>query len=158
MTARFGYRAAYCPVGIDSGSAERAEYRAAAAEADIVIAEVGAWSNPLSPDRGEADAAYAKMVRSLALADEVGARCCVNMAGSRGTTWDGPDPRDLTSETFELIVGLCQRVIDEVRPTRTKLSVEPMPWMYPYSPETAPEYEQAAAFIRSVADRLGIAL
>jgi sugar phosphate isomerase/epimerase len=131
-----GYRAAYCPVGTESGSAERSEYRAAANEADIVIAEVGAWSNPLSRDRATADAAYRKMVTSLALADEMGARCCVNIAGSLGAKWDGPDPRDLTPETFDLIVDMTRRILDEVMPTTTKLALEPMPWMYPDSAES----------------------
>ncbi|HKJ85467.1 MAG TPA: sugar phosphate isomerase/epimerase, partial [Spirochaetia bacterium] len=64
-----GYRAAYCPLGTDASQAERGEYRAAAAEADVVIAEVGAWSNPLSGDREMAEAAYRKIVDSLRLAD-----------------------------------------------------------------------------------------
>jgi hypothetical protein len=40
------YRAAYCPVGLDADDATIRAYERAAQEADVVIAEVGAWSNP----------------------------------------------------------------------------------------------------------------
>jgi len=48
-----GYRAAYCPVGLDADEATVRGYREAARKADVVIAEVGAWSNPLSPNEEE---------------------------------------------------------------------------------------------------------
>ena len=143
--AKRRYRAAYCPIGTDAGPAERAEYRAAAAEADVVIAEVGAWSNPISADREVADAAFRKVVDSLRLADDVGARCCVNIAGSRGEKWDGPDARDLTAETFELIVDLCARIIAEAAPRSARLTLEPMPWMYPDSAESYERILEAVA-------------
>ena len=53
------YRAAYCPEYLVS-SEQREEIEALkqhAAANDIVIAEVGVWCNPLSPDRAEADRA-----------------------------------------------------------------------------------------------------
>ena len=131
-----GYRAAYCPLPLESSPSERAEYRQAAEEAGIVIAEVGAWSNPLSPDPAEADAAFRKIVDSLRLADDVGARCVVNIAGSRGAKWDGPDRRDLTEETFGRIVDLVRRILAEAAPERASYALEPMPWMYPDSAES----------------------
>ena len=68
-----------------------AAYVRAAREADIVIAEVGAWSNPISPDEGTRQQAIRHCQEQLALADRVGARCCVNIAGSRSPDWAGPD-------------------------------------------------------------------
>ncbi len=133
------YRAAYCPLTPAASAAERTEYRTAAAEADVVIAEVGAWSNPLSPDPKEADAALRKIVESIRLADDVGARCCVNIAGSRGAKWDGPDPSDLTDETFDAIVRLVRRLLAESGPEYTSYALEPMPWMYP---DTAESYDR----------------
>ena len=62
-------------------------YAAAAKAADIVIAEVGTWSNPLSPDEAKRKAALEKCKKGLALADEIGARCCVNITGSLGLKW-----------------------------------------------------------------------
>jgi len=131
-----GYRAANCPVGRDAPADEIAAYAAVAAEADIVIAEVGAWSNPLSSDDDERRSALAKCQEQLALADEIGARCCVNITGSRGERWDGPDPRNLTAETFDLIVETTRAIIDAVRPRRTFYTLETMPWMYPDSADS----------------------
>ena len=133
---RHGYRAAYCPPGLSAGDSQVRAFVRAAAQADIVIAEIGAGSNPLSPDPAERSAALAHCQAQLALADEFGARCCVNIAGSRGTHWDGPHPLNLTDETFDLIVETVQCIIDAVRPTRTCYALETMPWSFPDSPES----------------------
>ena len=66
--AAAGYRAAYCPVAPDADSNTIQAYAMAARQADIVIAEVGAWSNPLSPDSATAAAALTKCKASLAQA------------------------------------------------------------------------------------------
>jgi sugar phosphate isomerase/epimerase len=131
-----GYRAAYCPVGKDASPEVIQAYADAAAKADIIISEVGAWSNPLSPDEGERQNALAHCKHQLALADAIGARCCVNIAGSRGTRWDGPHPLNLTRETFEMIVAQVRDIIDEVQPKRTFYTLETMPWAYPDSPDS----------------------
>lgn len=128
-----GYRAAYCPVNADADTATIRAYQTAAANADIIIAEVGAWSNPLSPNAAERSAALEKCQRQLALADEIGAWCCVNIAGSRGEHWDGPHPDNLTPATFDLIVESVRTIIDAVQPKRTFYTLETMPWMYPDS-------------------------
>jgi sugar phosphate isomerase/epimerase len=132
-----GYRAAYCPVKSTDDHATIQACVKAAKKADVIIAEVGAWSNPLSPDAETRQAALRKCQEQLALADEVGARCCVNIAGSRGQQWDGPHPDNLTPETFDMIVETTQVIIDAVKPTRTYFSLETMPWVYP---DTADSY------------------
>jgi len=131
-----GYSAAYCPVGIEADEQVMIAFADAAAKADLVIAEVGAWSNPMSRDKDVREKAIAHCRRQLALADMVGARCCVNISGSRGEQWDGPDPDNLTEETFDLIVETTRSIIDAVKPTRTYYALETMPWMYPDSPES----------------------
>lgn len=128
-----GYRAAYCPLAPGAPTATIAAFRRAAEQADIVIAEVGAWSNPLAQDPAERAAAHAKCVAALALADEIGAACCVNIAGSRGTRWAAPHRDNLSNETFDLIVQSVRRIIDEVQPTRTVYALETMPWVFPDS-------------------------
>lgn len=128
-----GYRAAYCPVSADADSATIRAYETAAREADIIIAEVGAWSNPISPNETERTAALEKCRTQLALADEIGALCCVNIAGARGTQWDGPHADNLTQETFDMIVETTRSIIDAVKPTRTYFTLETMPWVYPDS-------------------------
>ncbi|MDA0322988.1 MAG: TIM barrel protein [Verrucomicrobia bacterium] len=130
-----GYRAAFCPVAPDADNESIKAYAESASKADIVIAEVGAWSNPLGPDTADASAALEKCKASLALADRIGARCCVNIAGSCGKKWDGPDSTDLTKETFDRIVCVVRDIIDAVKPTRSFYALETMPWMYPDSPE-----------------------
>ena len=125
------YGAAYCPVAADADAATIRAYAKAAEKADIVIAEVGAWSNPLSADEATRAAALEKCQMQLNLADEIGARCCVNIAGSRGEPWDGPHPANLTPETFDSIVETVRAIIDAVKPHRTYYTLEPMPWMYP---------------------------
>lgn len=129
------YTAAYCPVDGTDPDAVKA-YAQAAADADIVIAEVGAWSNPMSTDDAERKKALHYCRERLALADEIGAQCCVNIAGSRSTSWVGPTPADLTQETFDMIVETVRSIIDEVKPTRTYYTLETMPWMYPDSVES----------------------
>jgi sugar phosphate isomerase/epimerase len=133
---RSGYRAAYCPVDADTDHAVARDYVEAARRADIVIAEVGAWSNPISPDAVVRSAAMVRCKEQLALADRIGARCCVNIAGSRGAQWDGPHPENLADETFDLIVETVREIIDAVNPTRTFYALEAMPWIFPDSPDS----------------------
>jgi sugar phosphate isomerase/epimerase len=131
-----GYRAAYCPVGVSAGSAVIASFRQAAAREGILISEVGAWSNPLSADPSTREAAMKTCIQALALADEAGARCAVNISGSRGEKWDGPCAQDLTDETFGMIVECVRKIIDAVKPKTACYTLETMPWMYPDSVES----------------------
>ena len=131
-----GFRAAYCPIDHHADDETITAYAEAAEAADICIAEVGAWSNPLSPDPAERQAALEKCQQSLALADKIGARCCVNIAGSRGKKWDGPSAADYEPDTFELIVTTVREIIDVVRPRRTFYTLETMPWLLPDSPQS----------------------
>jgi sugar phosphate isomerase/epimerase len=127
------YRAAFSPV-TDPDDTEGIGRFAAAAEAhDIVIAEVGAWSNPISSDEEESRKAMELCKKRLAVAEEIGARCCVNIAGSRGRKWDGPHRNNLSDETFEMIVETTRQIIDAVRPKRTFYTLETMPWVFPDS-------------------------
>ncbi len=132
-----GYRAAYCPVKTGASSDEINSYEKAAKKADIVISEVGAWSNPISPDQPMARQAFKKCVDSLALAEAIGANCCVNISGSKNTShWAGPHPDNLKDDTFEEVVEVTRKIINEVQPTRTYFTLEPMPWTYPDSADS----------------------
>jgi sugar phosphate isomerase/epimerase len=67
-----GYRAAVFP-NLQAGSHYiPTDYAAAAHRADILIAEVGAWSNPISLEGDVRAAAIRFCQERLALADEVG--------------------------------------------------------------------------------------
>jgi sugar phosphate isomerase/epimerase len=127
------YGAAYCPVDRNADDATIKAYADAAAKANIVIAEVGAWSNPMHKEESARKKALEFCQAQLALADRIGARCCVNITGSRGEPWDCHDPLNFTKETFDLIVETTRSIIDAVKPTRTFYTLETMPWMYPDS-------------------------
>src|SRR4030067_930229 len=60
-----GYSAAYCPVGAAEKDDVVSAYADAAKNAGIVIAEVGAWSNPISPDEKERSDAQEKCSKQL---------------------------------------------------------------------------------------------
>ncbi|MDX1285493.1 MAG: TIM barrel protein, partial [Draconibacterium sp.] len=128
------YTAAQCPVKSGADSHEIEAYKGAAKKADIIIAEVGAWSNPIDPDTEKAKAAIQKNIDSLQLADEIGANCCVNISGSRNPEkWAGPHKDNLTPATFDLIVETTRKIIDAVKPKNTFYTLETMPWSYPNS-------------------------
>ncbi|WP_217597671.1 sugar phosphate isomerase/epimerase [Cohnella sp. GbtcB17] len=131
-----GYRSAVCP-DLDETSEDMVRAYVRAAEANhITISEVGAWSNPISADEAVRREALAHCKRRLALADTVGARCCVNIAGSRGEQWDGPHPDNFSDDTFALIVDTVREIIDAVQPKRTFFALETMPWIFPDSADS----------------------
>lgn len=131
------YRAAYCPLEPGSDSKLISAYKIAARENDIIISEVGAWSNPISPNDVEASAAIEKCIKALELADEIEARCCVNISGSRNPDhWAGPHKDNLSTSTFDLVVESTRKIIDAVNPSRTFFALEAMPWSFPDSTET----------------------
>jgi len=72
-----GYKAAYMP---NISHSLEAEYVASASKADITIAEVGAWSNPISKDAETSKKAIQHCQERLAFADRVRAKCCVNIS------------------------------------------------------------------------------
>lgn len=149
---RAGYRAANLPFDPPADDDKVSAYVEAAARADIVIAEVGAWSNPIDPDPVRAREAITHCQRCLDLAERAGARCCVNITGSRNPAkWDGPDRENFSSETFDLIVESTRQIVDEVNPKRTFYALETMPWIFPSSPD---EY---LALIRAI-DRPRVAV
>ncbi len=141
-----GLSAAGCPVDETAGARLVQEYRQAAQENDIVIAEVGAWSNPISENPQEREAAFRRCVMRLALADAIGARCCVNIAGSKSAKWDGPHADNFSQRVFEEIVACVRRIIAEAGPKRAVYSLEPMPFM---PPDSAHSYLQLIAAVNS---------
>ena len=134
---RLGYSAAYCPkADLKDTPGNQAIERAFAAE-NVVIAEVGAWVNMLDPDAEKRAKNIQYVTERLALADAVGARCCVDIAGSyHPTVWYGPDPKNLSNEFFDATVENCRRLIDAVKPKRTRFTIEMMGWSVPDGPDS----------------------
>src|SRR5689334_912276 len=118
---RLGYSAAYCPPAKVSETERVRAIEKAFHDAGVVISEVGAWKNMLDPDSAKRRENLAYVTERCALADAVGARCCVDIAGSYNlTAWDGPDPRNLSKECFDATVENCRSILDSVKPRRTK--------------------------------------
>jgi sugar phosphate isomerase/epimerase len=134
---RLGYTAAYCPnVEVADTARLRAIEKAFAAEG-VVISEVGAWRNILDPDAEKRRANLEYVTQRLAVAEAVGAMCCVDIAGSYNpTVWYGPHPKNLSKEFFDATVENCRKIIDGVRPRRTTFTVEMMGWAIPNGPES----------------------
>jgi len=135
---RLGYRAAYCPIEAKEPDEVVKAYEEAAKKEDIVIAEVGAWgNNPVCPDEKTRKDSIANCQKQLALAERIGANCCVNVSGSRNPkSWAGQHGDNLTNETFEMIVESVRTIIDGVKPTRTFYTLETGMWWYPESADS----------------------
>jgi sugar phosphate isomerase/epimerase len=133
---RLGYSAAYCP-NANTGDTDRARAieKAFAAE-NMAIAEVGAWRNMLDPDAAKRKANLEYVIERCALAEAVGARCCVAIAGSYNPeVWYGMHPKNVSKEFLDATVENCRRVLDTVKPKRTKFTIEMMPWSLPDGPD-----------------------
>jgi sugar phosphate isomerase/epimerase len=134
---RLGYSAAYCPEAKVGDTARVREIERAFAAENVVIAEVGAWVNMLDPDAEKRAKNLHYVAERLALAEAVAARCCPDIAGSYNPkVWYGPHPKNLSQEFFDATVENCRRVIDEVKPKRTKFTIEMMGWNLPDSPDS----------------------
>jgi sugar phosphate isomerase/epimerase len=134
---RLGYSAAYCPQAKADDSARVSEIEKAFAAENVVIAEVGAWVNMLDPDPEKRSKNLLYVIERLALAEAVGARCCPDIAGSYNpTVWYGPHPKNVSQEFFDATVENCRKVIDEIKPKRTKFTIEMMGWSLPDGPDS----------------------
>jgi sugar phosphate isomerase/epimerase len=134
---RLGYSAAYCPDSKVEDTARNREIVTAFAAENVAIAEVGAWKNMMDPDGAKRRENRQYVAQRMALAEAVGARCCVDIAGSyNATSWYGPHPKNLSQEFFDATVENCRYAIDAVKPTRTKFTIEMMGWSVPDGPQS----------------------
>lgn len=132
-----GYRAAYCPEVSLSNKNRIREIRRAFKKYDVLIAEVGAWCNLISVKNSEREKNFKYVCERLALAEEIGAHCCVDSIGTLDPdSRFGPYPDNLSRATFELTVDTVRQVLDEVKPSRTKFALEMMQWVFPDSADS----------------------
>ncbi|MBQ5331459.1 MAG: sugar phosphate isomerase/epimerase [Oscillospiraceae bacterium] len=130
-----GCTAVVFPLSCNDSEEKIKAYKKAADEKGLMIAEVGIWRNALSSDPDERKRNIDHSVGQLKLADSLGARCAVNVAGSRGKRWDGGYRDNFSDEVFELTVKTVREIIDRAEITNTYFTLEPMPWMIPTGPE-----------------------
>jgi len=134
---RLGYSAAYCPAAKPTDAERVRAIRDGFAAENVAIAEVGAWKNMLDPDAALRKENLAYVVERLALADAVGARCCVDIAGSYNPKyWYGMNAKNLSREFLDATVENCRHAIDAVKPARTRFTIEMMPWSLPDGPDS----------------------
>ncbi len=135
---RLGYGAAYCPKAALDDRPRIAAIEAAFRKHGVVIAEGGRWVNLLDSDPATRSVNLRLVTEGLALADEVGALCCVDIAGSfNERRWDGPHPDNLSQRFFEAAVENARKIIDAVSPRRARFCYELMPYSLPDSPDAA---------------------
>lgn len=130
-----GCKAVNFPLNCNSDPALIKAYADLAKEKDLVIAEVGVWNNMLERDPEKRKANLEYNIRQLILADEIGAVCAVNVAGTpHGPRWDGGYRENFSRETFDMTVEAVKYVISQANPKNTFFCIESMPWMIPSSP------------------------
>ena len=134
--SRLGYGAAYCPpVFLDEPERIRS-IRETYAREGLVIAEVGAWKNLMAPDPAERRGNFSYVRDRLALAEEIGALCCVTLSGSFSpTSGRGPHPDDMAQAGFDLTVENVRKLLDSVRPKRTRFVLEMSTFVLPNGPD-----------------------
>ncbi len=130
-----GCRAVVFPLGSDAPQEQVDAYKKAADEHDLLIAEVGIWRNALAQDAQERAKQRDYCVAQLRLADYLGARCAVNVAGAFGSRWDGGYRANFTDEAWKETVRMVQEIIDRADVKRSYFTLEPMPWMIPTGPK-----------------------
>jgi len=132
-----GYRAAYTPQ-VSLGEPEKIKaVREAFAAEDIMLAEVGYWENIMDLDSNERARHRRAVADALALAEEVGARCAVDIFGSycRGNGNSVHTARNFSAEAFEDAVDMARYFIDAVKPKSAYFCYEIFPFSVVDSPE-----------------------
>jgi len=125
-----GWQAAYAPaVSINDTDLIKA-YREAFAAADIMIAEVGYWNNLIDTDSRTRTGHQQEMVEALAVAEELGACCAVDIFGSycHGGGQSIHTEKNFSLKAFDEAVEMARYFIDQVKPQRTTFAYEIFPF------------------------------
>ena len=129
-----GFRAITAPFTCDTPAEEIGRLCRITEKHDVTIAEVGVWRNLFDPVRGTENLDYT--VRQLQLADQLDIPCCVNVAGTDSSAgWDAADRGNFTEAMYRRLVASVREIIDRAGPKHAFYCLEPMPWMFPDSPD-----------------------
>ena len=132
---RLGCRCVNFPLNCNDPEEKIIAYRDAAVKNDLLIAEVGIWKNALASDPEERRKNMDYSIGQLRLAEFLGARYAVNVAGAFGPRWDGHYKANFTENAWKETVRMVQEIIDTADVKNTYFTLEPMPWMLPTGPE-----------------------
>jgi sugar phosphate isomerase/epimerase len=140
-----GYTAAYAPqVSLSEGDKIQ-DIRKAFADEGVMIAEVGYWENLVDTDPATREAQRAQMRDALALAEELGARCAVDIFGSycHGNGNSQHVAKNFSAEAFDEAVEMARYFLDEVQPKTAYFAYEIFPFSVVDSPEMIEKLIQA---------------
>lgn len=127
---RLGYTAAFCPDAKPGDTARVNAIPKAFADAGVLIAEAGAWRNIITPDPVARKANIEYVTSRLALADELGVKCCVDIARSfDANTLSGPYPKNLSKDFFG-------GTVNAAKPRIAKFAIEMKAWDLPDGPDS----------------------
>lgn len=131
-----GFTAAYAPKLDVRDSDKIRAVREAFAKEDVMIAEVGFWDNLVDLDEASRSANRQSMVEALALAEELGARCAVDIFGSycRGNGNSRHSAKNFSDAAFDEAVEMARYFIDEVKPATSFFVYEIFPFSVVDSP------------------------
>lgn len=131
-----GLESVVFPVSYLDGEDSVMAYKKAADDAGLTIAEVGIWRNTLAADPQERRQWIDYSIQQVRMADEIGAKCCVNVVGTPyGPRWDGGYRNNFSKELWRMAINMIREIIDTARPKHTKFCIESMPWMIPSTPD-----------------------
>jgi len=125
-----GYTSAYVP-GIDRKDKDliRATRKAFERE-NIILAEVGYWENIMDSEEAERKRHRDNMLEALYFADEIGARCAVNIWGSycHGNGNSKHCAKNYTEDAFADAVDMARYFIDTIKPKTACFAYEIFPF------------------------------
>ena len=140
-----GFTAAYAPkVSLEDSDHVRA-IREAFQAAGIAIAEVGYWQNLVDTDPETRKTHRQAMVEALALAEELGARCAVDIFGSycHGNGDSKHAAQNFAPAAFDEAVAMARTFIDTVKPKTAFFTYEIFPFNVVDSPKKIHELIRA---------------
>lgn len=147
LARTMGYTAVYAPeyLTIDKPDEIRLAKNAFEKEG-LVIAEVGYWQNMLDTRPEYRKKNREEMMKCYQLAEELGAGCVVNTAGSycEGEGYTNHNPKNFSEEHFLDAVDMARYFIDAVKPKRAYFTYE----VFMYNSIDDPE--QYARLVRAV--------
>ncbi|MBR3004758.1 MAG: sugar phosphate isomerase/epimerase [Lachnospiraceae bacterium] len=128
-----GYGAAWIGKEFSPGNAENAKYVEVLKQHNIIIGEVrmDEPTNVMSPDPAFRKKSIEYCKSRLALADEMGAVCFATLVGSANPEFfGGPCPENYSKEFEDAALEVWRGILNEVKPTRTKLAFEFVPFCF----------------------------
>ena len=132
-----GFKAAYAPKLNVNETDKIRQTRKAFEDAGVVIGEVGYWDNLLDTNEETRKETHQKMLEAFYMAEELGARCTVNIIGSyiEGKQAFCHKAKNFTDDAFTEAVDMARYFIDTVKPKTAYFTYE----VYQFSNNDSPD-------------------